>query len=181
MEIYENLSIESLPNEEWRDVVGWEGLYQVSNLGRVKSSYKGGRILKPLPVRSGYLRVALTFYDGSIHFITIHRLVLIAFSQNMGNMQVNHINGIKTDNRLENLEWVTRSENMRHAYKLGLEKPVDNGFKKKIVMMKDGCPVREYISIREMCRKENLDRRSVMRTLSGKYAHHHGFTFKIII
>ena len=52
---------------------------------------------------------------------------------------------------------------------------------KKLVMMKDGCPVREYISIREMCRKENLDRRCVMRTLSGKYAHHHGFTFKIII
>ena len=97
--------------EIWKDIPDYEGLYQVSNLGRVKSFYKGGRILKPLPVRSGYLRVALTFYDGSIHFIPIHRLVLIAFSQNMGNMQVNHINGIKTDNRLENLEWVTPSEN----------------------------------------------------------------------
>lgn len=164
--------------EIWKDIPDYEGLYQVSNLGRVKSSYKGGRILKPLPVRSGYLRVALTFYDGSIHFIPIHRLVLIAFSQNMGNMQVNHINGIKTDNRLENLEWVTRSENMRHAYKLGLEKPVNNGFKKRIVVMKNGITIGEYQSIREMCRDMGFDRRSVQRTMSGRYAHHHGYTFR---
>ena len=178
--------------EIWKDIPKYEGRYKVSNLGRVKSyvSNLNGRrqiiikekILKPIPGRDGYLRACLTCSDGTLSSYFIHRLVLIAFKgYDKQRIFVNHINGKKQDNRLENLEWVTSSENMKHAYRIGLEKPCDNGLKKKIVMMKDGCPVREYISIREMCRKENLDRRCVMRTLSGKYAHHHGFTFKIII
>lgn len=177
--------------EIWKDIPEYEGLYKVSNFGRVKSfiSNLNGRerkvmkekILKPLPAKGGYLRVRLTHYDNTSHFYPIHRLVLIAFKGYDKDREfVNHINGEKQDNRLENLEWVTPSENMIHAYRIGLEKPCDNGFKKKVVMMKDGCPVKEYISIREMCRAENLDRRSVLRTLSGEYAHHHGFTFKII-
>ena len=177
--------------EIWKDIPEYEGSYKVSNTGRVKSfisTFNGSKrnvvkekILKPLPAHGGYLRVCLTHYNKTLHSYYIHRLVLIAFKgYDKERMFVNHINGNKQDNRLENLEWVTPSENMKHAYRIGLEKPCDNGFKKKVIMIKDGKPIKEYISIREMCRKENLDRRSVLRTLSGKYSHHHGFTFKTI-
>lgn len=177
--------------EIWKDIPEYEGSYKVSNKGRVKSfisTFNGSernivkeKILKPAVGRDGYLKVRLTHCNKTLHSLFIHRLVLIAFKgYDKERLFVNHINGNKQDNRLENLEWVTPSENMKHAYRIGLEKPCDNGFKKRVIMMKDGNIAKEYVSIREMCRKENLDRRSVLRTLSGKYSHHHGFTFKIV-
>lgn len=112
-------------NEIWRDVVGYEGLYQVSNIGRVKSLPRNGtikeeRILKPRITKNGYLYVHLR--NGSISkYVKVHKMVAVAFIPNPENKpQINHINGIKTDNRVDNLEWNTASENMLHAIKLGL-------------------------------------------------------------
>lgn len=132
MEIYENLSIESLPNEEWRDVVGYEGLYQVSNLGRVKSLprrivYKDGReyfypskVLKNHKISTGYRFVMLYGANGKKqHYV--HRLVAETFIPNPNNLcDVNHKDGCKTNNILFNLEWCSRSDNQKHAYKNGL-------------------------------------------------------------
>ena len=104
-------------NEEiWRDVVGYEGLYQVSNLGRVYS-VRSGKVLKFNKKPCGYNYVQLSVHDKRVGY-RVHRLVAQAFIPNTENKpEVNHINGIKTDNRVENLEWCTRSENEQHKFK----------------------------------------------------------------
>lgn len=127
MLIIEDLNKNS--KEIWRDVVGYEGLYQVSSMGRVKSLecwlYNGHRyflkrekILKPAEdlrhKARGYLRVSL-FKDGKKKRFFVHRLVASAFIPNPENKpEVDHVNTIKTDNRLENLRWATSKENMNN-------------------------------------------------------------------
>jgi hypothetical protein len=119
--------------EIWKDIIEYEGSYQVSNLGRVKSLLKfrgnrnGGyfqkeRILKPGKYKTGYSYVIL-YQNKVTKVFKIHRLVAQAFILNPENKrEVNHINGIKFHNQLENLEWCTPSENRIHAYKTKLRR-----------------------------------------------------------
>lgn len=104
--------------EIWKDIKGYEGLYQVSNLGRVKSlNYnhtKKEGILKPQLTCYGYLRINLKAKRNKIY--SVHRLVANAFiPKPKGKTQINHINEIKTDNNVSNLEWVTCKENINHG------------------------------------------------------------------
>lgn len=120
--------------EIWKDIPNYEGMYQVSNLGRVKSfnynrTGKEG-VLKPKPHRDGYFQVML-YKGGRGKMNKIHRLVILAFL-GQSDLQVNHINGIKTDNRLENLEYCTGSENIRHAFNTGLKARGENHYKSKL-------------------------------------------------
>ena len=108
-------------SEIWRDVVGYEGWYQVSDMGRVrrvapgKSTYVG-RILDPKEDDHGYIRVTL-HRNGTGKEGRVHRLVMAAFlGECPPGKEVNHKSGDKTDNRLENLEYTTLQENMRHAW-----------------------------------------------------------------
>ena len=117
-------------SEEWKDVPGFEG-YQVSNFGKVRGIdrlRKGrsglrltrGQELKQILNKKGYPEVRLR--KQGCHVRLVHKLVASAFlTKPESCTQINHINGVKTDNRVENLEWVTQSENQLHAYKLGLQ------------------------------------------------------------
>lgn len=107
--------------EIWKDIEGYEGLYQVSNLGRVKS-LKSKRFLKLSVNEKGYLRCHLSKCGGSKHW-RVHRLVAQAFISNQDNKpEINHIDGDKSNNCVTNLEWVTSSENHIHSYVVGLRK-----------------------------------------------------------
>lgn len=101
--------------EIWKDVVGYEGLYEISNLGSIRN-FKTKAIKKTIICKNGYRRVSVS--KNCHHKIKcMHRIIAEAFIPNPENKpQVNHKNGIRTDNSIENLEWMTAKENIRHSY-----------------------------------------------------------------
>lgn len=116
-------------NEIWKAVKGYEGLYEVSNLGRVRSLPRAttkGKIMKLYRSQhNGYVYCSLS-KNNNRKTIRVHRLVLEAFTNyksRSSNLVIDHIDGDKTNNRLDNLDAVTMSENMKRAYRLGLESP----------------------------------------------------------
>lgn len=148
------LEVENLDeSEEWRPIAGYEGEYDVSNYGRVRSrgfvqeAVDGRRILmKPRlltqqKTKDGYMRVEIS-RQGKQKRFAVHRLVASAFIPNPdGKPQVNHIDSNRSNNRVENLEWVTASENSIHGYKYGLFNPDPTKMinaKKKPVIRSDG-------------------------------------------
>jgi len=132
-----------MENEIWKPIPGHEG-YHVSNMGRVwgpKFAPKAGAINS-----RGYRSITLVV-RGYKRGVRIHQLVMLAFvGPCPKGQEVNHINGIKADNRLENLEYVTRSENIRHAYRIGLKQHKKGSL--------NGCAKldeRDVIAIRLLC------------------------------
>lgn len=161
-EIYKNLSLEDLPGEEWRDVVGYEGLYQVSNLGRVKSidrkvSCNGGlklakgRIIHQFSNGRGYLNIPLS-KDGYSKRKYVHRLVCESFIGNIGDLEINHIDKCKTNNNVNNLEICTRAYNMAYSK----EDIMETVNRKCYMYDESGNFVREYKSISKAAKDNGL-------------------------
>lgn len=156
--------------EIWKDINGFEGLYKVSSLGRVKSlgngkstctNYKQERILKANIKKNGYVHIKLN-KNGKRYYYSIHRLVADNFLINHENKrEVNHKDGNKLNNELSNLEWVTTSENQKHAYQKCLQvaiKDKDNKQSISIVQLNlDGTFVKKWDSIKQVKREIGLN------------------------
>lgn len=160
--------------EIWKDIKGYEGLYQVSNLGRVRSldryvkqnhntkQLKKGKIIQPTKNHKGYLGLKLC-KENTSKKVSIHRLVAQTFIPNLENKpQVNHIDGDKTNNRIENLEWCTNSENQIHAYKMGLNKVTEEQ-RRKISQRQKGRKVTEK---EKRIRRENAKNKKKVKCIN---------------
>ena len=183
----ENLNYE---NEIWRDIPEYEGLYQASNLGRVKSleriDARGNRrkekILNPEINSCGYYR--LTFCKQSIvKRYLVHRLVYEAFNgQIPEEMQVNHINEVKTDNKLENLNLMTARENMNYGTRnaRSAKKHINRKDQSKPVLQYDlqDNLIKEYPSIHQAYRETGFDYRHIIKCCKGKYKTAYGFKWR---
>lgn len=116
--------------EIWKDIYGYENLYQISNLGRIKSLSHINNLgkLRPECILGNRLsdrgyHTAVLYNNGKPKSFKVHRLVAFAFIPNPDNKpHVNHIDGVKSNNLINNLEWVTISENQKHAFNIGLNK-----------------------------------------------------------
>lgn len=137
-------------NEEWRDIAGYEGLYQISNIGRIKSlariiirgnkAYQLSEKYIKLRPRNGYPSVGL-HKNNAVQYIAVHRLVAFAFIENPCRKEcINHKDCNRENNTISNLEWVSKAENNQHAW--------DNGCQEKLrQMMRCGIRQREVIQL----------------------------------
>lgn len=157
--------------EIWKDIEGYEGLYQVSTLGRVKNS-RSGKVLKVGKQINGYLQVSL-YKNGKSKRYYMHRLVAQAFIPNPQNKpQVNHIDENKENNYFENLEWVTAKENSNHGtHNLRISKI--NSI--PIICIETGI---EYYGTNECARQMGLQQSNITSVLKGKLKATGGYTFK---
>lgn len=177
--------------EIWKDIKGYEGYYQISNRGRVKSlarktKYQNTtrelkeKIKSTFISTNGYERVELS-KDNSNKKYNIHRLVAEAFITKIeGKEFVNHINGIKTDNGVENLEWCSQSENELHAYRTGLAKnsekqrnavskyAKENRVKPIIQLGIDGSFIKEWKSAIEASEKLKIGNKTISNCVTGR-------------
>ena len=162
--------------EIWKDVPNYEGLYQVSNLGRVKSlNYSRGskeKMLKPKPNGNGYYYISL-YKNRTPKNKYIHRLVTLAF-YGESKLTVNHKNGIKSDNRLDNLEYRTQSENNQHAYDTGLKARGESHVQSKLTDAEARKIKYEHhgMTQKDIAKIYGIAQALVSRIRSGKYRKH---------
>lgn len=158
----------------WKDIIGYEGIYKISEDGEILS-IKRNKNLKCYPNDYGYIVVGLS-KEGVFKHYFVHRLIALAFIPNPTNKpEVNHINGIKEDNSIHNLEWCTRSENNQHCWDKGLKKTTEKqkNHMRKIAKEYRSKPVLDlqtgifYSSLTEACKTTNCAYRNMMYRMSS--------------
>ena len=171
--------IEDLEGEIWRWIQGYENLYQISNYGRVKSFPRNGtgkevKILRPGFNKFGYLIVTLS-KNNKPSYPRIHRLVAKTFIPNPENKpEVNHKDGNKFNNYYENLEWVTSSENNRHAHNTGLRNPKPYRPNSKLTekqvrwIRKNYIPYSKEFGAAALARKFNMNVNNMRKLIHGE-------------
>lgn len=172
--------------EFWRPINNYDHLYEVSSIGRIRNKRRG-HICKPF--RRKYLAVGLS-KKGSVKIHSVHRLVAIAFIPNPENKPtVNHVNGDKFNNHINNLEWATFSEQQKHSIKAGLRNPMLNPMKGKYgfnhnrskavsSIDSNGNVLGVYGSTREAARALGLTQTSVSKCCRDQLKQTKGFQFK---
>lgn len=158
--------------EIWKDVVGYEGIYQVSNLGRVRSANG----IRKARISGCYPRIKLCNH-GACEHLFVHRLVAEAFIPNLENKsQVNHIDGNKLNNVVSNLEWVTPSENAIHSHRVLGHKAhnpclgkfgKDHWNSKIVLQIKDGKIIAEFYGANEAQRKTKIKNSGICMVCRG--------------
>lgn len=161
---YNNTVVKNLVGEIWKSVDEFNGDFQISNMGRIKSMMlvkngkysTGEKLLKTAILEDGYAKVAIN-RSGKIKKRSIHRLMALAFIPNPDNLpEVNHINTIKNDNRLENFEWITKLGNMQHANMMGRikkythHKITEDTAREIKIKLRDGTSVKEIVNYYNM-------------------------------
>ena len=175
-----------MDNEIWRDIEGFEGRYQVSNMGRIKSLERvdslgrrvNERILSPGKDGKGYLFVILC-KGGERKRYFIHRLCLMTFNPHpdMENLQVNHIDENKTNNHLSNLEWTTCKENINHGTRNDRVAEMNTNGKKSIPIVQltiEGKFIKAWKSSRD-AERGGFTNSSIIACCKGKLKTHKGF------
>ena len=170
--------------EVWKDIPSFIGVLQASNAGRIKrlpkyrntksggKAYMPQKILKQSVSTYGYYKLCISV-NGKRYDLLAHRLIAEAFVPNPKNKpEVNHINGVKTDNKPENLEWCTTAENIQHAQAIGLSAVQPKGSANKLakeLYQYDlfGNLIKVWIGIKEACRTLKIDRSNMSRHLNG--------------
>lgn len=161
--------------EVWKDIKGYEGLYQVSSFGRVKSSYTK-RILKGGKNKAGYLLVGL-YKQGVLSRKSIHRLVAEAFIPNPDNKpEVNHIDENKTNNVVSNLEWMTAKENINNGTR-NERSNITRSIPIIAISIKTGESTK-FNSSKECARQLGLKSSNISAVLKGKQKQTKGYIFK---
>lgn len=172
--------VEILMTEAWKAIDGYEGLYEVSNTGLVRSlnfnNTGRAKLMKPRKRQDGYLSVNLC-KNGKHKSIKLHRLVASAFIPNPLNLEtVNHRDEDKTNNNVSNLEWLTRGDNARYSN-------VNNPKRSKQVQMFDkstGDLLTTFPSIKEAERRTGIAQENICHACKGRYMSAGGFVWKYV-
>lgn len=170
--------------ELWKPIAGYEGLYQVSNHGNVRSLFRYKKTLKPWAIGTGYLMVYLSKGKSRRAFL-VHRLVANAFIPNPENKpQVNHLDENRANNNVSNLEWCTCRENHNHGSHNEKISKANRNHPQKSKPVEQCTPNGEFIcfypSIAEAARKTGMNNSEICSCCQGKRKTHGGYVWRYL-
>ena len=181
---------------KWKDIVGYENEYQINQFGEIRTlkdspKLKKYDVLKPQISKSNGYVYHMLYKNGKEKLLRVHRLVAMAFLPNPNNLpQVNHKDGNKQNNSVDNLEWCEQSDNMKHAYKNGLQIPSENQRKaiintnklkqKKVCQIKDGEIINTFSGISEASRQTKISISCISRCCNLKRKSTNGYEWRFL-